>query len=201
MKNIILFILFVGVLILGYLFINNNQNGGDNLGLNNTEEEVLNQNGTMALMVPMLSENSVNADFGPFGCGTYIQFVEKEVPQTQAVLNATYQWLFNNNYQESGLVNLVPVQQVNLNFQNAEIQNGIAKVYLTGSVMEYGCAFAGFAGQIEQAALQYPTVNDIEVYLNGQLFDWCSISQADPEEDGCDTTSKLWNSQRMFETQ
>lgn len=162
------------------------------------------QGNTTTIMVPVLvleESNYSTADFGRFGCTSYIKFIPQQVPETQAVLNATYEWLFNNNYQTSQYSNIVPTQQTTLNYQSVEIVNGVAKVYLTGSVMEYGCAFAGFAGQIEQAALQYPTVSDIEVYLNGQLFDWCSISQADPEEDGCDTTPKLWNSQRMFETQ
>jgi hypothetical protein len=157
------------------------------------------QGGEMTtIMVPLINSDSTG-DFGPFGCAEYLSFVPRQVPQTLAVLNATYKWLFDNNYQTSQYHNLVPGMQPNLNFQSVEIVNGVAKVYLTGFVMGNHCADATFAAQIEQAALQYPSVNNIEVYVNGQLFNWCSISDADPSEDGCDTTPRLWNSQRIFE--
>ncbi len=158
--------------------------------------------GQTTIMVPVIileESNYSTADFGRFGCSTHIKFIPQQVPETQAVLNATYEWLFNNNYQTSQYSNIVPTQQTSLNYQSVEIVNGVAKVYLTGSMREYGCAFSAFAGQIEQAALQYPSVNDIQVYVNGQLFDWCLISQADPEESGCDENPKLWNTQKIFE--
>lgn len=158
---------------------------------------------TTTIMVPLIisSESEfASADFGPFGCGAYISFVQRQVPQTSAVLNATYNWLFSNpsSFDGGNYYNTIATQ-TNLDFQSVEIVNGVAKVYLTGSVMGAHCGDATFAAQIEQTAFQYPTVEDIEVYVNGEIFDWCDISDADPEESGCDTTPKLWNSQRIFE--
>lgn len=154
---------------------------------------------TTTVMVPLIV-NGGGGQFGPFGCNSYLDFIPMQVPQTSAVLAATYNWLFSGPSSYNNYINVI-ASQYNLNFQNVNILNGIAKIYLTGSVMGNHCADATFAAQIEQAALQYPTVNNIEVYLNGQLFNWCSISDADPSEDGCDTTQKLWNSQRIFEIQ
>jgi len=154
--------------------------------------------GQTTIMVPLGMESSNGADFGPFACLAYLKFVPQQVPETQAVLNATYEWLFSNPGNVGQYYNTI-ASQTNLNFSSVEIVNGVAKVYLTGFVMGNHCADATFAAQIEQAALQYPSVNDIEVYVNGQLFDWCDISDADPEESGCDTTPRLWNSQRIFE--
>lgn len=155
--------------------------------------------GMTTIMVPLIDNDNIG-QFGPFGCGAYLSFMPRQVPETQAVLAATYNWLFSNpsSFDGGNYFNTV-ASQTNLDFQSVEIVNGVAKVYLTGFVMGNHCADATFAAQIEQAALQYPTVNNIQVYVNGQLFNWCSISDADPSEDGCDTTPKLWNSQRIFE--
>lgn len=217
MKNILIGVLAIGILILGYLFINKKDNTDVILDIpvGDTQDEKDNENsyppevtnppaqnaGEMAtILVPLITQSSIGADFGPFGCGAYLSFVPRQVPQTSAVLNATYNWLFSNpaSFDGGNYYNTVATQ-TNLDFQSVEIVNGTAKVYLTGSVMDYGCSFAVFAGQIEQAALQYPTVSGIEVHVNGEVFDWCSISQADPEESGCDENPKPWNSQKFFE--
>lgn len=157
---------------------------------------------TTTINVPLISNDS--GDFGPFGCGAYITFVPQQVPQTQAVLNATYEWLFTNpadiNIGGSSYVNTIAsVGSGPVEFDSVDIVNGVAKIYLTGSIYANHCGDPAFGAQIEQAALQYSTVNNIEVYLNGTLFDWCALSQADPSESGCDTTPKPWNTQRFFE--
>ncbi len=157
-----------------------------------------NGGGKTTITVPLVTENSVGADFGPFGCLSYIKFVEREVPQTQAVLGATYNWLFSNPSSVGAYSNTIATQ-TNLDFQSVEIVNGTAKVYLTGSIMANHCADATFGAQIEQAAFQYSTVNDIEVYVNGELFDWCDISDAGPSEGNCANSPQLWNYQRFTE--
>lgn len=218
MKNILIGVLVVIILVFGFLSIKGDKEASENVNqipVGDTEYE---KEGSYpspvkpsspntpapvsktTITVPLVNENSAGADFGPFGCLSYIKFVEREVPQTQAVLGATYNWLFSNPASVGAYSNTIATQ-TNLDFQSVEIVNGTAKVYLTGSVMGNHCADATFAAQIEQAAFQYPTVSDIEVYVNGELFDWCDISDADPEESGCDENPKLWNSQRMFETQ
>jgi spore germination protein GerM len=193
MRNFILIIILIIIAFLGYSFLS--KKDGDDFA----PEDVNNMSGdTTAVMVPLVTENADDADFGPFGCLAYLKFIPKEVPQTQAVLAATYNWLFSNPSNIDGYYNTV-ASQTNLNFSSVEIVNGVAKIYLTGFVMGNHCGDATFAAQIEQAALQYPTVSNIEVYVNDQLYNWCAISDADPSEDGCDTTPKLWNSQRIFE--
>jgi hypothetical protein len=220
MKNILIGVLVVVVLVFGFLSIKGDKEASENVDqipVGDTEYEKDNENSyppvvtnppaqgggnTTTIMVPLIAFDSSGSDFGPFGCGAYLTFVQREVPQTSAVLNATYEWLFSNpsSFDGGNYFNTI-ASQTNLGFQSVEIVNGVAKVYLTGSVMGAHCGDATFAAQIEQAAFQYPTVSDIEVYVNGEIFDWCAISDADPEESGCDENPKLWNSQRMFETQ
>lgn len=217
MKNILIGVLVIGILILGYLFINKGDGAEEiiDIPVGDTADEKDNENsyppevtnppeqdaGEMTtILVPLITQNSMGADFGPFGCGAYLSFVPKQVPQTPAVLNATYKWLFSNpsSFDGGNYFNTIATQ-TNLDFKSVEIVNGTARVYLTGSVMGAHCGDATFAAQIEQAAFQYPTVSGIEVYVNGEIFDWCDIADADPEESGCDENPKLWNSQRMFE--
>lgn len=216
MKNILIGVLVVIILVFGFLAIKGEKPASENVNQipvgdteyekdndNSYPPEVTNppaQNGgdTTTIMVPLIDNNI--GQFGPFGCGAYLTFVQRQVPQTSAVLNATYDWLFSNPASSDGdnYYNTIATQ-TNLDFSSVEIVNGTAKVYLTGNVMGAHCGDATFAAQIEQAAFQYPTVSGIEVYVNGEIFDWCDISDADPEESGCDTTPKLWNSQRIFE--
>ena len=60
-------------------------------------------------------------------------------------------------------------------------------MYVAGS-----CMIPQFRAQIEQAALQYESVQELRVHLNNTLWDWCDYSMADPSEDGCDTNPKHW---------
>lgn len=216
MKNILIGVLVVIVLIFGFLSIKGDKEASENVDQisideNENEDENSSPNvmvnppsqgggNTTTIMVPLIAFDSSGSDFGPFGCGAYLTFVQRQVPQTSAVLNATYDWLFSNpsSFDGGNYFNTI-ASQTNLDFQSVEIVNGVAKVYLTGFIMGNHCGDATFAAQIEQAAFQYPTVSDIEVYVNGEIFDWCDISDADPEESGCDEDPKPWDSQRIFE--
>lgn len=214
MKNIIIAILVAIILVLGFLFFTQKKGNvnyepwpettpatvkptTNNYPVSNNPAPAsstpTNTNSQITkIMVPLVSQNS-SGDFGPFGCGSYITFVEVEVPKTEAKLKAVYEWLFTHsgigNYQN--IVSSHP----NLSFDKVNIVNGIAKVYLNGTIMANECGDATFGGQIEQAAFQYPTVSGIEVYVNNQIFSWCSLSQADASESRCDINPRLWNKQ------
>jgi hypothetical protein len=54
------------------------------------------------------------------------------------------------------------------------------------------CAEPSLRAQINSAAFQFDTVNKIEVYLNGSLFDWCSLDDADVSESKCDKIPQYW---------
>lgn len=227
MRKYFVILLVIGIIFLGFLYykekskpdsldnnftnteigtentVNNNVPSNPNLSTSmGSNTQTTSNNSTpnfTTINVPLVNNNSIG-QFGPFGCGAYISFIPRQVPETSAVLNATYNWLFSNPSSfDGGNFHNVIATQTNLDFQSVEIINGTAKVYLTGSVMGNHCADATFGAQIEQAAFQYPTVNDIEVYVNGELFNWCDISDAGPSEGNCANSPQLWNYQRFTE--
>lgn len=150
---------------------------------------------TTTIQVPLIINGGTSPQqIGPFGCGTYLVLMDRQVPQTQGVLNAVYQWMFSNplSFDDNNFSNIVAAYP-QLDYSNVALVNGVAKVYLTGSMngRPGHCAEPAMAAQIEQAAFQYPTVSSIEVYLNGQLFDWCTISDA-PDEGFCAQGPQYW---------
>jgi hypothetical protein len=66
-------------------------------------------------------------------------------------------------------------QGVALEFKNAVIANGVAKIYLTGSLV-YGlddeCDVPRVPAQIQATASQFSNVISVQTYLNGKLVDW-----------------------------
>lgn len=148
---------------------------------------------TIQISIPLASLDKPG-DFGPFGCQQYINFHPIEIPKTSAVLNGVYNQLFSLPYDAIPGVedkNIIASQE-NLNFDSVVLENGVASLYLSGTVMGNHCADEVFRHQIEQSAFQFDTVNSLQVFLNNEIFDWCMLSDADPSESGCDINPKLW---------
>lgn len=107
------------------------------------------------------------------GCDRVVM-VTRRVPSTQAPLTAALNELFALEATTvSGWHNFIARTNDTLSFERAEVENGTARVYLTGSL-------SGLAGvcddprtrtQIEETALQFPTVDRVEIYLNGERTD------------------------------
>jgi len=133
-------------------------------------------------------------EYGPFGCGAHLNFHPVQISQTNQVLNAVYTELFSLPYEavEGSNDKNIIASQKNLDFENVTMENGGAYVYLSGVVIGNHCADELFRKQIEQAAFQFDNVQSISVYVNNTIFDWCSLSDADPEESGCDINPKPW---------
>lgn len=149
-----------------------------------------NPNSRTVLQIPLIKEG------GNIGCGVGIFFAPHWTPKTPAVLDATYRLLFDLKSQpeiaSDGFRNTVG-SYLGLHYKSVSITNGTAKLMLLGNMVGPGhCAEPELRAQINQAAFQFDSVKKIEVYLNGKLFDWCSMSDADPSEDKCDTTPKYW---------
>lgn len=154
------------------------------------EEEVLE---TTQVSIPLASLDKPG-DFGPFGCQQYINFHTLEIPKTQAVLDGVYTQLFSLPYEAIPGVedkNIIASQE-NLSFDSVTLENGLASLYLSGTVMGNHCADEVFRHQIEQSAFQFDTVNSLQVFVNNEIFDWCVLSDADPSESGCDTNPRPW---------
>jgi hypothetical protein len=135
-------------------------------------------------------------DGGTIGCGAKIFFAPHTVPKTVAVVDATYKLLFDikplPEIAADGFRNVVG-NYTQLWYDHVIVSSGVAKLYLTGTMYGPGhCAEPELREQIDQAAFQFDTINKIEVYINNKLFDWCSMSDADPSESGCDKNPKYW---------
>ncbi len=135
-------------------------------------------------------------DGGNIGCGAKIFFAPHTVPKTVAVLDATYKLLFDikpiPEIAADGFRNVVG-NYTQLWYDHVIVSSSVAKLYLPGTMSGPGhCAEPELREQINQVAFQFDTINKIEVYLNGKLFDWCSASDADPSESGCDKNPRYW---------
>jgi hypothetical protein len=127
----------------------------------------------------------LTADGGTIGCGAKIVFAPHAVSKTRGVMDATYKLLFDlkpsSEIVEDGLRNVVGAY-THLFYDSVTLKNGTAKLYLSGSMYGPGhCAEPELRAQIEQGALQFETVNKLEVYLNGELFNWCEMDMSDGE--------------------
>lgn len=151
------------------------------------------ENGFTLIQVPLVSYQS--GQIGPFGCGAYITFTSLEIPETTGVLHAVYDNIFNQISSdvsgENADIQNVIATQTGLTYDSVEIVNGAASLYLSGTIMTNSCADPAFRGQIEAAAFQFDTVESLTVFVNGQIFDWCSLDQSDGEGP-CPETPQLW---------
>jgi LysM repeat protein len=111
-------------------------------------------------------------DGGPLGCGDTLVPVTVEIPSTRAVLRASLDKLLSLRtpyYGESGLYNAL--YQSQLTIDDVRIDNRIATIRLSGQVVLGGvCDSPRVQAQLEQAALQFSTVDQVKIYLNGNLL-------------------------------
>jgi len=106
-------------------------------------------------------------------CTQSVFFAPHAVPKTQGVLRATYEKLFSlaatSQVPTDAILNRVALEK-NLFFDGVTLSDGLARVYLSGSIMAVGCQSEELRAQIYQAALPLETVNYVEVYLNQELY-------------------------------
>lgn len=105
------------------------------------------------------------------GCDTVV-FVEREVDQNPAILNATISEMFSFDQDLGFLPGNFVASQGSLNFERATIENGLASIYLTGEIGPIAgtCDNPRLQIQLEEAALQFATVNSVQIYLNGEPY-------------------------------
>jgi hypothetical protein len=104
----------------------------------------------------------------PVGCGDSAIPINVSIPRTQAVLRAALEKLFTAKqqfYGESGYYNAL--YQSDLQVAGVTIEQGKATIRLTGTIMLGGtCDAPRVQAQIEQTALQFSTVSDVDVFIN-----------------------------------
>ena len=126
-----------------------------------------------------------------------IILVDRYVPESPAVLNAVYRALFDAPRTvlygefEAHSQGSNPSSGSGLDFQSVAINNSVATVNLVGNFMTQEMADFAFRKQINEAAFQYPSVDIVEVFLNGERFDWCIADQSDGEG-GCPDDPRYW---------
>jgi hypothetical protein len=107
------------------------------------------------------------------GCGDSVVPVPMEVPYTVGVLKASLNALFSlkeRDYGERGLYN--SLYQSDLRVQDALLEDGTATVNLTGNLQLGGeCDNPRVKAQIEETALQFSTLHQLKVFLNGEPLD------------------------------
>ena len=123
--------------------------------------------GTASVKIAVL-DTSGTSNGKPRGCGKVL-LIETRVATTTAPLTSALQHLFSlSTTTVSGYFNFIARTNATLKFSRAEIQSGTAHIYLTGSL-------SGLAGvcddprasiQIEETALQFSTVQRVQLYLN-----------------------------------
>ncbi len=104
------------------------------------------------------------------GCNDSAVPVEISIEPTTAPLTAALERLFaidSQYYGQSGLYNVF--YQSNIQLQSATVENGLATINLAGDLQPGGaCDNPRVAAQIEQTALQFTTVDAVDIFLNGQ---------------------------------
>ena len=106
----------------------------------------------------------------PVGCGDSAVPVQVEVPSTASVLKSALVALLSvkdQHYGQSGLYNAL--YQSNLQVNSISIAGGKASVYLTGTLTTGGeCDSPRVQAQLEQTILQFPTVTEAAIFINGK---------------------------------
>jgi len=104
------------------------------------------------------------------GCDI-IRMIYRYIEPTPAILNATMKELFVYNQDFDYLPGNFISKQTKLKFEKATLENGLAKIYLTGEVVYGGvCDDPRLTIQVTETAKQFETVKDVEIYLNGKLY-------------------------------
>lgn len=103
------------------------------------------------------------------GCDALI-YSDARVAVMPKVLNSTLIMLFNDTFNYGFLpANFIASTQKDLKFDHAVIEGGVAKVFLKGemTISDKNCDSGRVVNQITYTAKQFPTVNSVEIYLNG----------------------------------
>jgi hypothetical protein len=104
------------------------------------------------------------------GCGDSAVPVQVQTPPTSQVLQAALTSLLSIKeqfYGQSGLYNAL--YQSDLQVESITIVAGKASVYLAGTLLMGGeCDTPRVRAQLEQTILQFPTVTEADIFINGK---------------------------------
>lgn len=121
-------------------------------------------------LIYLIAPNDNGASGDLIGCMDSVIPVEVQFAPTVAPMTAAYQSLLSvaaGDYGQSGLVNTLGASSLTL--QGVNIQNRQAIVQLSGTLSIAGvCDVPRIQAQLERVALQFNTVDSVQVFINGQ---------------------------------
>ncbi len=125
--------------------------------------------GTMQVKIFMIAIGDNGKAGKKIGCDDSVVPVQRTVPATSAVLTAALKELLalhDRNYGTSGLYNAL--YQSKLSLGSVAITNGRASIQLNGNLLLGGvCDNPRVAAQLQETALQFSTVKQVAVTING----------------------------------
>ncbi|MCL5432534.1 MAG: GerMN domain-containing protein [Patescibacteria group bacterium] len=102
------------------------------------------------------------------GCGDSLIPVTVDITPTTKPLTQALNELLSlkqQYYGESGLYNAL--YNSDLKLDSATVENGVAEIYISGNLSLGGvCDDPRVQAQLEQTALQFPTVKEVKIYIN-----------------------------------
>jgi LysM repeat protein len=109
---------------------------------------------------------------GPVGCGDRVAPVLQEFPATNAPLRAVLERLLSirtQTFEQTGLFNAL--WQSRLSIASLDITNRVATIRLNGQIVMSGtCDGPRIQAQLEQAALQFSTISQVRIFINGNTL-------------------------------
>jgi hypothetical protein len=125
--------------------------------------------GTMKVKLFFVALNDNGKSGKMIGCQDSVVAVDRVIPATSAPLTAALKELFSvrdRYYGQTGLYNAL--SQSSIKVAGVAITNGRATINLTGSFNSAGvCDDPRVVAQIRQTALQFSTVGDVAIFVNG----------------------------------
>lgn len=129
--------------------------------------------GTMRVKIFMVALNDAGKTGKKIGCDDSIVAIDRTIPMTQGVLTAALNELFSvhdKTVGTSGLYNAL--SQSTLRIDGINLVSGRATIQITGKLVSGGvCDNPRIKAQIEETALQFPTVKSVAVTINGVAID------------------------------
>lgn len=120
----------------------------------------------------MIALEAGNNDVNSVGCGDRAIPVEVNFDPTVAPLTAALNHMFSIEsrvYGQSGLYNAL--YQADLAVEGIDIDDGVATIALRGSfVISGACDTPRAIAQIEQTALQFATIDEVHITINGEIY-------------------------------
>ena len=136
---------------------------------------------TTEVKIAVIALNDAGKNGPKIGCDDSMVYIGIILSQgTTQPLNEAMRQLFEYGTEtvaEPGigqdLYNVIPKMK-DLKFGRATLENGVAKLYLTGNTAGLGgvCDSPRVQAQIEGTAKQFPTVTSVETYLNDKKINW-----------------------------